>query len=207
MSNGAYDGDDTAIDASGKPKELFSARSRASRIGLALQPGIEFERWRKIGVQVGTLADASAWWIGDWLIFGQRAFPDRYRSAIEATGFSYQTLRNYAWVAGQFPVYRRRDNLSFGHHAEVASLDEEHQEIWLVRAASRGWSRNVLRNELRAASGRDRGAVAIALKVDEQHHARWQAAAVAHSTSLFEWMTEVLDAAATAAIEASTATA
>ena len=39
----------------------------------------------------------------------------------------YQTLRNYAWVARRFAMSRRRDTLSFGHHAEVPALPEPEQ--------------------------------------------------------------------------------
>jgi hypothetical protein len=185
----------------GRPDALFTPRSRAARTGLQLRDGIGFESWCRIGRQVGALADASAWWIGDWLIYGQKAYPDRYRSAIDATGFSYQTLRNYAWVAAQFPVYRRRDRLSFGHHAELASLPQEEQEQWLVRALTHGWSRNELRSRLRGRSPGETLPVAIALQVEESRHERWRAAAIAHRRPLTEWITEVLDAAAAAALE------
>ncbi len=53
-------------------------------------------------------------------MFGERRFGTRYRSAIEATDLDYQTLRNYAWVARNVDAGRRREELSFQHHAEVA---------------------------------------------------------------------------------------
>jgi hypothetical protein len=43
---------------------------------------------------------------------------------IVATGLDYQTLRNYAAVARRFELSRRRDNLSFHHHAELCALSE-----------------------------------------------------------------------------------
>ncbi len=187
----------------GRPDALFTTRTRAGRTGLQFRDGFDFDGWTRIGVQVGRLADASAWWIGDWLIFGQKAFPDRYRSAIDATGFSYQTLRNYAWVAAQFELYRRRDNLSFGHHAEVASLPEEEQEEWLLRAIAHRWSRNELRSRLRRENRAEVMPIGIALQVEESRHERWQAAAIAHQRSLSDWMLDVLDAAAAAALETS----
>src|SRR6266536_1438757 len=60
--------------------------------------------------------------MGAWLAHGQAAYRSRYRTAIEQTGLDYQTLRNYAWVAGRFELSRRRDTLSFGRHAEAAAL-------------------------------------------------------------------------------------
>jgi hypothetical protein len=188
--------------ATGKPDALFTPRSRATRTGLKLTDGLSFESWSRIGQQVSTFADASAWWIGDWLVYGQKAFPGRYRAAVAGTGFSYQTLRNYAWVASQFPLYRRRDTLSFGHHAEVASLPEPDQEMWLLRAVAHRWSRNTLRSRLRSANRchADCTPIAIALQVEELRHERWRAAAIARGRPLDEWITAVVDEAAAAAL-------
>jgi len=47
-------------------------------------------------------AVSSAWCLGDGLIAGQAAYGSRNRDAIGRTGLDYQTLRNYAWVAGRF---------------------------------------------------------------------------------------------------------
>jgi hypothetical protein len=186
------------------PSALFNSRTKAGRTALQLRAGIEFDDWCRIGEQVGELVDASAWWIGDWLVYGRQTFPGRYRSAIEATGFGYQTLRNYASVAARIPVYRRRDNLSFGHHAEVAALDEDDQEMWLLRCSVQGWSRNELRAALR--DERETSlpvtaqAVPIELEVGSVRHSRWCAAATADGRPLTEWIACVLDDAAESAL-------
>src|SRR5262249_61684833 len=146
-----------------------------------------FETWCEVGARVGFLHDASAWWIGDWLAYGVKTFPDRYRTAIEATGFEYQTLRNYAWVAGRFPPRRRHAGLSFGHHAEVAALDEVDQETWLMRSTTNAWARAELRRQLRAArlaagaklSTEAPSSGALAPRVEELPHPRPRAAAAA----------------------------
>lgn len=182
----------------GKPDALFNPRSRAARTGLQLREGLSFEEWSRVGSQVSALADASAWWIGDWLVYGQRTYPRRYRDAIAQTALSYQTLRNYAWVATQFPLYRRREKLSFGHHAELAALPPEEQDVWLTRAITNGWTRNQLRSQLRAPEQPVLGGVAIALQVEPAQHERWQAAAIAEQRPLAAWIVEVLDAASSA---------
>jgi hypothetical protein len=64
-----------------------------------------------------------------WLIHGENAYSGRYRDAIEQTSLDYQTLRNYAWVARSLPLSRRRDTLSFAHHAEVARPPECEQDF------------------------------------------------------------------------------
>jgi hypothetical protein len=188
----------------GRPDALLARRVRATRTGLNLAEGLPYEVWQRVGLQVGVLVDSSAWWIGDWLLYGQRTYGDRYATAAAATGFSYQTLRNYAWVASRFPMSRRRDSLSFGHHAELAALDDEEQEAWLRRADLRGWSRNELRRNVRKARDAGRslpgGPVSIALRVEDPRYERWQAAAEAEGRVLLEWMTAALDEAALSAL-------
>lgn len=112
--------------------------------------------WEDIGRRLTSVADSSAWWIADWLVYGENMFKDRYLEAIEKTSLSYQTLRNYAWVGRRFSHSRRRDNLSFGHHSEVAALEPPEQDYWLRKAEEYSWSRNQLRKQVRA-SLRQRG--------------------------------------------------
>jgi hypothetical protein len=111
---------------------------------------LSFEKWLYIGEVLASVRTSSAWCLGDWLVYGEMAYSGRYRDAIKQTSLDYQTLRNYAWVARRFPISRRRDTLSFGHHAEVASLPEPEQDFWLRKAETYGWSTNRLRREVRA---------------------------------------------------------
>jgi hypothetical protein len=120
------------------------------RTGLQLPRQLPFEAWLEVGKRLSAVVNSSAWCLGDWLIYGEVFFTGRYREAIERTSLDYQTLRNYAWVARKFPLPRRRDKLSFGHHAEVAALPEPEQDYWLRKAEELGWSRNHTRHEIRA---------------------------------------------------------
>lgn len=121
-----------------------------SRTGLQLSSKMTFDKWLRIGLDLAMAANSAAWWMGDWLIYGETAFTGRYRSAIEQTSLDYKTLRNYAWVARRFAPERRHEGLSFGHHAEVAALAEPEQDFWLRKAEAQGWSRNELRQGVRA---------------------------------------------------------
>jgi len=120
------------------------------RVGLVFPSRLPFDAWLGVGAQLAAAAASSAWCLGDWLVFGQAAYGGRYREAVERTGLDYQTLRNYAWVAGRFELSRRRDTLSFGHHAEVAALPEPEQDFWLRKAEEFGWSTMRLRTEVRS---------------------------------------------------------
>src|SRR3954447_13776454 len=94
---------------------IVSAKARllTRRSGLDIDPGTSFSEWALVGERLGTICSASAWALGDWLLFGERRFANRYRSAIDATGLDYKTLRNYAWVARSIELSRRRESLSF----------------------------------------------------------------------------------------------
>ena len=128
--------------------------------GLLFRDKPSLRSWEEAGRHLFSLANSSTWWIADWLVYGERVFKDRYLEVAGRTGLEYQTLRNYVWVARRFERERRRDSLSFGHHAEVAALDQPEQDYWLRKAEDLGWSRNELRRQVRA-SLRERNDLAV----------------------------------------------
>jgi hypothetical protein len=167
-------------------------------VGLSLRGYITFEQWADMGQRIARVATGSMWSLGDWLIYGESTYGERYRSALDATQFDYQTLRNVAWVARSFEMPRRRDALSFSHHAEVASLSQAEQDLWLTRAQSGGWSRNELRRQLAAhyRRGRQARAGGLRLELTAPREERWRAAAAVQQQSLADWVERALDAAA-----------
>jgi hypothetical protein len=126
------------------------AMPSVTRSGLKITRRLSFDDWLHIGKRLSALNTSSAWCLGDWLAYGMEEFAGRYQEAIEQTGLDYQTLRNYVWVAKQFPVSRRQEKLSFGHHAEVAALPDPERSYWLRKAEELKWSVKQLRHEVRA---------------------------------------------------------
>jgi hypothetical protein len=110
--------------------------------------------WVEQGRWLGAIGRASAWWIGDWIRYGSARYGDRYGAASQVTGYDVQSLMNMAYVASRFEVERRRPRLSFSHHAELAGLPPEDQELWLDRIEAGGLSVHALRAELRKARQR-----------------------------------------------------
>ena len=165
-----------------------------------LRPGMSFKEWTTVGCRLAHVSSASAWALGDWLLFGQRSFGHRYRTALQETNLDYQTLRNYAWVAGHFDPPRRRGDLSFQHHAEVASMPEPEQELWLRRAETEHWSRNELRRRLSAQRSSRQGlapaTVVMRFEVAPEDERRWRRAAAVKHLPLQDWLLTVADAAA-----------
>ncbi|MFH8516599.1 LmbU family transcriptional regulator [Streptomyces gelaticus] len=127
----------------------LNAGVQLHKSGLLFTSKQSLSTWEKVGADLFSFADSSTWWIADWLVYGESAFHDRYEEAVKRTSLSYQTLRNYTWVARRFPLQRRRQALSFSHHLEVVALERPEQDYWLRRAEELGWSRNKLRGEVR----------------------------------------------------------
>jgi hypothetical protein len=124
---------------------------RVTSLGLILRDVPEYDEWCAMGLQLQGLARSIHWLAGDWLNIGEREYGETYVQAIDATGYSAQTLMNDKWVASRIEISRRRENLSHGHHCEVASQPEEVQDYWLDQAEMNGWSRDDLRKAIKAA--------------------------------------------------------
>ena len=175
-----------------------------TQVGLRMPPLLSYQRWELTGRRMAEVASSSAWCLGDWIIYGQSRYTDRYRHAIDVVGLDYQTIRNYAWVARRFSVDRRRAALSFQHHAEVASLPPSEQDHWLDRAEKSVWSRNELRRAVRAArTGQSEPSAEVALprmRADSDRIDRWRRAAELAEHPLEAWILSCLDAQANAVL-------
>jgi hypothetical protein len=196
MHNAMTAGDGARVLSGGGGPEALGEVERTS---LRLPRDMTIAAWQRLGERIAGLSDSSAWWIGDWLVFGQERFPDRYKRAMAETTLDYQTLRNYAWVARRFVPDRRCAGLTFQHHMEVAALTEEEQDHWLDFASRLSWSRNELRKQVRAsresADEPDEPEVRLSVRIAQDRLDRWEAAARKSSTTLTEWMGAVLDRA------------
>ena len=189
-------------------RDAVSLRGQGtSSNGLQLAQGLSFDAWVGLGRQLSRMTRASAWWLGDWIVYGERAYGRRYKTALELTSLDYQTLRNYAWIARAFPLSRRRDKLSFQHHAEVASLTEAEQDLWLQRAERLEWSRAELRRQLAARRRRQLmpkapTPVVLRFEVDLDRENLWRKAASQSDLELVEWLGVVADEAARSTVAA-----
>ncbi len=187
-----------------EPRTHRGQQILTTRVGLRFPAALAFETWEQAGAKLFETADSFAWCLGDWLVYGQDKYGDRYRRAIDTAGLDYQTLRNYAWVARKFTMERRHPELSFQHHAEVAPLDHAGQDLWLARAHENRWSKSELRRRLRAA----RNPVPVSapaklpdLTLPAQAMDRWQAAAGRAGVPLDDWIITTLEQAAAAAAQ------
>jgi N6-adenosine-specific RNA methylase IME4 len=134
----------------------LSLPGRVTAVGLELPETLSFEEWSDLGGNLRGVSKSVMWWIGDWLCYGERQYGEMYAQAMQETGRSYDGLRQAKLVAERIKSDRRRSNLSFGHHAEVAFRDDADE--LLDKAEREEWSRQELRTEV----SRRKSAVAIA---------------------------------------------
>jgi hypothetical protein len=148
----------------GSPRRAQARRHSAelTRVGWTPSADIGLAEWSAVGRRFGEIGRCSQWWLGDWILFGNARFGERYSRAVKLTGYDVQSLMNMVYVASRFEIYRRRESLSWSHHAAVAALEVDRQEHWLTRAGADGLSVADLRVELRgerrareAAAGED----------------------------------------------------
>jgi hypothetical protein len=130
----------------------------AADIGLA--------EWSALGRRFGEIGRCSQWWLGDWISYGNAKFGERYSRAVKLTGYDVQSLMNMVYVASRFEISRRRENLSWSHHATLAALDVASQEYWLTRALADRMSVADLRVELRGRRPSAKDAPAISAPVE-----------------------------------------
>lgn len=121
------------------------------QIGWVPGSDLDLPQWQGVGRSLGRLGRFSQWWVGDWLVYASGKWGEMYSEAAKITGYDYGSLRNMAYVAQRFELSRRRDTLSWTHHADVASLDPAEQDHWLDRAVELKLTMQDLRAELRAA--------------------------------------------------------
>ncbi|GGL20705.1 hypothetical protein [Mangrovihabitans endophyticus] len=55
-----------------------------TRVGLHFPSDLAFDTWEQAGHKISRLIDSSAWCLGDWLVYGQDRYADRYRNAVAA---------------------------------------------------------------------------------------------------------------------------
>jgi hypothetical protein len=126
-------------------------QSELTRVGWMPSTNLGLAEWSAVGRRFGEIGRCSQWWLGDWIHYGNTKFGERYSRAVKLTGYDVQSLMNMVYVASRFDVSRRRENLSWSHHATLAALEADQQDYWLARAAADKLSVADLRVELRGA--------------------------------------------------------
>ncbi|MBW8755367.1 MAG: hypothetical protein JF595_14705 [Sphingomonadales bacterium] len=108
------------------------ALPEATGTSLSLPETMTFEQWEAIGAELASRARKLNWWIGDWWAAGHHRYGERARLAARGLfGKEFKTLANIASVCRAFEPSRRREHLSWSHHAEAAALSPNAADMLL----------------------------------------------------------------------------
>jgi hypothetical protein len=144
-----------AADTRDALTERQAARERTTPVAWLGHAKLTAAEWQACGRRLTIVANATNWWLGDWIRFGKRHYNDHhYQLAAHITGHDQQTLANYAYVAGRYETSRRRENLTWSHHAQLAALTIEDQDHWLDQAITLKLSVRQLRDAVCKKSAR-----------------------------------------------------
>jgi hypothetical protein len=128
----------------------LSPSTKLTPTGLAIGAELDFDEGENVGHILGKVRDATAFALGDWLLWGEGMFGEDAAQAVEATGRSKATLLEYVRVCRQVPPSRRRRALTWSHHQAVAARPPDEQERLLRLAEEHRWNREEFRGTLQA---------------------------------------------------------
>jgi len=129
--------------------DLDLSGATISPTALELPAGMSFEDWADYGRRLSRVAEGVMWWLGDWWRYGEHRYGERAAQALDPETYAFQTFANAGYVARRFETSRRREVLSWSHHAEVAALEPDVGDELLGKAEVEDWSVRQLRGQVR----------------------------------------------------------
>ena len=119
---------------------------------LRLPDSLTLERYEAVGAMLGQLGSSVRWWVGDYLLHGERLYGETAAQLSESLHLSPEARSEYLRVALAVPPALRRPGLSWSHHRVVAPqwVTPELRERLLDRAERDGLSNRELEAHARA---------------------------------------------------------
>jgi hypothetical protein len=172
----------------------------ATSVALQLPKELTFDEWQEIGELVVRVANASAWWIGDWVTRGQWDFG----------ASTARRSRRRASTTARSATTRGSPASSLCHGAVTSSASrttpsslrctQREQERWLDIAESERLSAKALAAAIAAAAraGADdpHSLERLTFAVEPARVERWQTAAELAGVAFDVWAADALDEAA-----------
>ena len=139
-----------------------------------------FEQWESEVVIAELRRKSEPWWRGDLYLKGEEWYGENKATSIfDPLTMDVKTWQNNASICRRIERSRRREELTFSHHAEVAYLEADQfpegsalaemndaprmQDYYLAMAIENGLSVRALRDKINADKGRE----TISFEVDE----------------------------------------
>jgi hypothetical protein len=175
-----------------RPEVVGGVISRPN--GLEIVRELSFNDWRRLMERLLETTDRAFWSLGDAWVYGERFAKDYHEALTELS----ESSRFTAWsarVSREFPLERRRDQLTFELHEEVTGLPASEQERWLDEAERHGWARRQM--QLALGESLERVPVAaLSLRAIGELHDLCVRAAERRGMDPKAWAIEVLERAA-----------
>ena len=115
--------------------EGLNEKVRITPNGLDFSAELNFEEWESMAPDLVKIAKTVGFLVGDWLNYGESRYGEKYQAAVEATGLSYDTVKQYCYVAKAIKMCDRSHAVDFSHHLVVAKVkDSDKQRQWLELA-------------------------------------------------------------------------
>lgn len=141
-----------------------------------------FEQWESEVVVAELRRKNEPWWRGDLYLKGEEWYgEDQATSVFDPLTMDVKTWQNNASVCGRIEISRRREELTYSHHAEVAYLEPDQfpadsalrkmndasrlQDYYLALAIENGLAVRKLRDKINADKGREN----VSFEVGEFH--------------------------------------
>ena len=124
--------------------------------GMTITGTPTFEEFQAIGDWLRVCHGAVQWWWGDWLAYGDSRpdYAERLSQALDTSGYEARTLSHLKYVAERVDPIRRRSDVPFSHHVEVACLPPAEQETILAKCADDCLSVQQTRQAVRVVNGK-----------------------------------------------------
>lgn len=150
---------ETMDDPTDVPADLVAThgpfRLRATTVEVA--GPVDFSAWEAALQWCQQVEQASPWWVGDLIEFGEHKYGEKYAQALDHTTYTEQALKDIAYVSRSVAPEVRRPEVSFTHHREVAPLPPSEQQTWLHKAETEHLTAAQLRHGIKIAQAEAAG--------------------------------------------------
>lgn len=109
----------------------ITVASANTDVALSIREGVTLDEWRDQFRQLATGTRKLIWYLGDLAAYGLSQWPQAVREFIRNSEFEAGTIHTASWVCKQIPPERRRADLCYSVHIEVAALTPNEQDKWL----------------------------------------------------------------------------
>lgn len=129
---------------------------RVDRCGVMFDKPLSTQEWYEASDTILSIAEASAWWVGDTLVYGE----DHYGSEVSSQlydAFSMDFIAAAMTTARAIPKHERRADVPYTHHRYVTKYSSEERAKHLLECAEQQFTVEAFRAYLTAYDAEAKG--------------------------------------------------